>query len=94
VPTLRQTIESASLPFLQRLGAVPRAVPFLLVLGLMVAGILVPGWGWLFLLPVLVFLVWTLYLGWPALDGGARLGRVAVVLMAVAITVTQALPRS
>jgi hypothetical protein len=93
VPTLRQTIESASLPLLQRIGAVPRAVPFLLVLGLMVAGVLVPGWGWLFLLPVLLFLVWTLYLGWPALDSGARLGRVAVVLIAVAVTVTQALPR-
>ena len=94
MPTLRQTIESASLPAVQRLGAAPRAVPFLVVLGLMVAGILVPGWGWLFLVPVVLFLVWTLYLGWPALDSGARLGRAAVVLMAVAITVTQALPRT
>ena len=94
MPTLRQNIESASLPAVQRLGAVPRAVPFLVILGLMVAGILVPGWGWLFLVPVVLFLIWTLYLGWPALDSGARLGRVAVVLMAVAITVTQALPRT
>jgi hypothetical protein len=93
VPTLRQTIESASLPALTRLGTVPRAVPFLVVLALMVAGVLIPGWGWLLLLPVLLFLVWTLYLGWPALDRGARVGRVAVVLMAVAITVTQAAPR-
>lgn len=94
MPTLRQTIESASLPAVKRLGEVPRAVPFLLVLGLMVAGILVDGWGWLFLIPVVLFLLWTLYLGWPALDNGARLGRVAVVLMAIAITVTQALPRT
>jgi hypothetical protein len=93
VPTLRQSIETASLPALRRLGALPRAVPFLLVLGLMVAGILVPGWGWLFLLPVVAFLVWTLYLGWPALEPSARLGRIAVVLMAVAIAVTQAVPR-
>lgn len=92
--TLRQSIESASLPVLRRLNDLPRAVPFLVVLGLMVAGVLVPGWGWLLLLPVVAFLAWTLYLGWPALETTARLGRLAVVLMAVAITITQAVPRS
>jgi hypothetical protein len=92
--TTRQRIESASLPALQRLNALPRAVPFLVVLALMVGGVVLPGLGWLLLVPVVLFLVWTLYLGWPALDGGARAGRATVVLMALAITIVQAVPRS
>jgi hypothetical protein len=54
----------------------------------------VPGWGWLFLVVVVAFLAWTLYLAWPALDSTARAGRVAVLLIAIAITITQALPRT
>nr|WP_240977267.1 DUF6703 family protein [Knoellia sp. DB2414S] len=71
----------------------PRAVPFLIVLALMVGGILLPAPGWLLLVPVVLFLTWTLYLGWPALDMGARMGRITVVLIAIAITLTQAFPR-
>jgi hypothetical protein len=93
VPSLRERVADASLPVINALNRMPRAVPFLLVLGLMVAGLFVPGWGWLFLLVVVAFLGWTLYLAWPALDRTARLGRFAVLLLAVAITVTQAVPR-
>lgn len=94
MPSLRERLTSASLPVVETLNRVPRAVPFLAVLALMVAGVFVPGWGWVFLLVVVMFLAWTLYLAWPALDAGARAGRVAVLLIAVAITVTQALPRT
>jgi hypothetical protein len=93
VPSLRERVADASLPVITALNRVPRAVPFLAVLALMVAGIFVPGWGWVFLVVVVAFLAWTLYLAWPALDSGARAGRVAVLLLAVAITVTQAVPR-
>lgn len=91
--SLRENIEAASLPAVNALNRLPRAVPFLLILGFMLAGVFVPGWGWLFLLVVLAFLVWTLFLSWPTLDRNARLGRTAVVLLALAITVTQAVPR-
>ena len=94
MPPLRHRVADASLPVLNTLNRMPRAVPFLAVLALMVAGIFVPGWGWVFLVPVVLFLAWTLYLAWPALDQGARAGRVAVLLLAVAITITQAVPRS
>jgi hypothetical protein len=94
VSSLRESVTDASLPVVNALNRLPRAVPFLVVLALMVAGIFVPGWGWLFLAVVVAFLAWTLYLAWPALDSGARAGRVAVLLLAVAITVTQAVPRS
>ncbi|NYG08143.1 hypothetical protein BJ986_002630 [Phycicoccus badiiscoriae] len=94
MPSLRERVTEASLPAVNALNRLPRAVPFLVVLALMVAGIFVPGWGWLFLVLVLAFLGWTLYLAWPALDMNGRLGRVAVLLLAVAITITQAVPRT
>lgn len=94
MPTLRENIENASLPTIRRLNDLPRVVPFLVVLALMVGGIVIPGWGWLLLVPVVLFLAWTLYLAWPGLDRGARAGRFTVVLMAVAITLTQAFPRA
>jgi hypothetical protein len=94
VPSLRERVADASLPIVNALSRVPRAVPFVAVLALMLAGIFVPGWGWVFLLVVVAFLAWTLYLAWPALDQGARAGRIAVLLIAVAITITQAVPQT
>ncbi len=92
--SLRESIQRASLPAVERLNALPRFVPFLVILGLMVAGLFVPGWGWVLLLLVTLFLVWTLYLAWPAMDGTQRMMRFTVVLIALAITVTQAFPRA
>jgi hypothetical protein len=94
VSTPRQRIEQASLPALTALSRLPRAVPFLAVLALMVAGILVPTWGWVLLLVVVLFLAWTLYLAWPAIDTTGRLMRGTVIVLALAITITQAFPRS
>ncbi len=92
--SLRHRVEQSSLPVVARLNALPRFVPFLAVLALMVAGVFVPGWGWIFLLLVVLFLLWTLFLSWPVLDGTARLMRGTIVLMALAITIVQAVPRS
>ena len=94
MPSLRESLESASAPLLRTIASLPRAVPFLVVLALMVAGALIPGWGWLLLALVTLFLVWLLVLGWPRLTSQERLMRVAVVALAVAITITQAFPRS
>ncbi|MEO5982625.1 MAG: DUF6703 family protein [Pedococcus sp.] len=91
---LRESIQRASLPAVERLNALPRFVPFLVILGLMVAGLFVPGWGWVLVLLVALFLLWTLYLAWPAMDATQRLMRITIVLIAVAITLTQAFPRS
>jgi hypothetical protein len=92
--SFRTSVERASLPVLTRLSRLPRAVPFLLVLLLLVGGILVPGWGWVLTALVALFLAWMLFLGWPRLTGVERLMRVAVILLAVAIAITQAVPRS
>ncbi len=91
--TLRESIERASLPALTWLSGLPRAVPFLLVLGLAVAGILLPAPGWLLIALVALLLGWILYLAWPRLGSSERLLRIAVVAMLVAITLTQAFPR-
>lgn len=94
VSSFRESLERASLPLLNRLSRLPRAVPFLLVLALLVGGILIPGWGWVLTALVALFLLWMLVLGWPRLSGVERLMRVAVVFMALAIAVSQAIPRT
>ena len=93
MPSLRESLENASAPLLRTIAALPRVVPFLVVLALMVAGALIPGWGWVLVAVVTLFLAWLLVLGWPRLTSPERLMRVAVVALAAAITVTQALPR-
>jgi hypothetical protein len=93
VSTPRERVQNASLPAITWLNRLPRALPFLGILALMVAGVLVPGWGWFLILLVVLFLGWTLYLSWPALDPTNRLMRLTVILLALAITVTQAVPR-
>jgi len=92
--SFRASVERASLPVLTRLSSLPRIIPFLVVLALLVGGILIPGWGWVLTALVALILAWMLFLGWPRLTGVERLMRAAVLLLAVAITVTQAVPRS
>ncbi len=92
--TLRESFERASLPAITWLSGLPRFVPFLLVLGLLVAGIFVPGWGWVLIGLATLVLLWILALAWPRLTTSERLMRVAVVVMLGAVTVTQAFPRT
>lgn len=91
---LRTRIEQASLPLLLRLSRLPRAVPFLVLLvGLLLA--LVVGGPVAVVLSALVVLVvaWLMYLGWPRLGASERFGRLAVLLVAVALFLTQLFPR-
>ncbi|HEX5524724.1 MAG TPA: DUF6703 family protein [Pedococcus sp.] len=93
VSSFRESLERASLPLVERLSRLPRAFPFLIVLALLVGGILIPGWGWVLTGLVALFLAWVLVLGWPRLKPVERLMRIAVLFMAVAIAVAQAVPR-
>lgn len=92
VSSLRESIEQASLGAVTALARLPRLVPFLGVLVLMVAGIAVPGWGWVFLAVVTVFLAWLLYLGWPRISTSERLMRVAATVLVGGITLVRAFP--
>jgi len=94
VSSLRESFERASLPALTYLSSLPRIVPFLVVVGLTLAGVLIPSWGWVLVAVVVLLLTWILLLAWPRLTAAERLMRVAVVALMVAVTVTQAVPRA
>lgn len=92
--TLRESIERSSLPLLTRLSTLPRVVPFLSMLILLVVGALVAGPVGFVLVGIgALFVAWLLYLSWPRLTSSERLMRVAVVLLAVALAVVQLFPR-
>ena len=93
VSTLRESFERASLRPLTFLSGLPRFVPFLGILVLTLAGILLPSPGWLLLVVVILLLLWILALAWPRLSAAERLMRVAVVGIMVAVLVTQLAPR-
>jgi hypothetical protein len=93
VSTLRESFERASLPALTFLSGLPRAVPFLAILGLVVLGLFVP-WGWVLIAFVVLVLTWIALLAWPRLTTAERLMRVAVIVLMAAIAITQAVPRT
>ncbi len=91
--SLRESFERASLPALTYISSLPRFVPFLAILGLIIAGLLIPGWGWVLIVLVVLLLAWIGALAWPRLSMPERMMRVAVVVMMAAIAITQAVPR-
>ncbi len=92
--TLRESFERASLPAVRYLSGLPRFVPFLAILALIVAGIFLPSPGWVLIAVATLVLLWILALAWPRLSVPEKLLRLAVIAMLVAIVVTQAFPRS
>ena len=93
VPTLRESFERISLPALTYLNGLPRFVPFLGILVLTFAGILLPSPAWLLLVVVILVLAWILALAWPRLSAPEKLMRVAVIAIMVAVLVTQVAQR-
>lgn len=91
---MRESIEQASLPAIKAISSWPKWLPFLLILGLMVAGVFIPTYGWILIAVVAVFLTWLLYLSWPRLTGAEKLMRFAVIAIVVVAAVTRANPRT
>jgi hypothetical protein len=86
-------VERVSEPALVRLSHLPRALPFVAMLALIVAGLLAGGIPGCALIVVgVLFLVWLLYLGWPVFNGSERLMRLAVVALGLALAVIQLFP--
>jgi hypothetical protein len=86
--TLRSSVERASLPVMTKLSSLPRAVPFLLLLALLVGGFLIKGMvGFVLMGLGAAFVGWILYLSWPRLNATERMMRSAVLLLAVALAV-------
>jgi hypothetical protein len=91
---LRRSVERASRPALIRLSRLPRMVPFLVMLALIVVGLLVAGVvGFVLITLGVLFLVWLLFLGWPALSSSERLMRLAVIVLGGALAVIQLFPQ-
>ncbi|NMM24486.1 MAG: hypothetical protein HHJ11_13535 [Phycicoccus sp.] len=92
--TLRPSIERASLPLVTKLTSLPRAVPFLLLLALLVAGVMIAGpVGFILMSVGAVFVGWILYLSWPRLTSSERIMRSAVLLLAAVLAITLLFPR-
>ena len=92
--TLRPSVERASLPLITKISSLPKALPFLLMLALLVAGVLIGGpAGFVLMGLAALFVGWVLYLSWPRLTGSERIMRFAVLLLAVAMAVVQLFPR-
>ena len=92
---MRPSIERASLPLITRLSSLPRAVPFLLVLALLIGGALTEGRvGFVLMGLAALFVGWILYLSWPRLTGSERIMRFAVVLLAVVMAITRLFPQN
>ena len=89
----RSRVEHAAYPVLDRLERLPRAVPFLTVLLLIVLGIFVPRWGFLATALVALAVAFLVYYTWPRLTLPERLMRLAVLVLITAVAIVQALPR-
>ena len=89
----RSRVEHAAYPVLDRLERLPRVLPFLAVIALIVVGIFVPRWGFLASALVALGVAFLVYYTWPRLTLPERLMRCAVLVLIVAVTVVQAVPR-
>lgn len=82
VPSWRRRLELRLGPALVLLARLPRVVPFLLVLALLVGGLLLGGpVGGALLLVLTALLALLLLLAWPALPAQGRLLRSAVTVL-------------
>ena len=88
----RSRVEHAAYPVLERLERLPRVVPFLGVLALIVVGIFVPRWGFLATALVALIVAFLIYYTWPRLTLPERLMRCAVLALITAVAVVQAVP--
>ncbi len=90
---LRSRVEHAAYPVLDRLNRLPRALPFLAALALLVVGIVVPRWGFLATALVALVVAALVYLTWPRLSLPEKSMRLAVLALVVAVAVVQAVPK-
>lgn len=77
------------------LSRLPRLLPSLILLILLVAGVFISGpIGFVLMGLAALFVAWVLYLSWPRLNTTERVMRLAVLLLVVAMAVIQLFPRS
>ncbi|MCU1600368.1 MAG: hypothetical protein JWO22_1077 [Frankiales bacterium] len=88
--SLRRTLELRAGPALVVLARLPRWVPFVLVLGCVVGGLLLHGVAAAVLLGVVLALLGLqLFFAWPALDPAGRVLRTVVLGLIVGAAVSR-----
>lgn len=76
----RREVERRSAIMVLFLRGLPKALPALVVLGVVAGGLALPGVAGMVCLALsALVLTWLVYLSWPALSGPGRLIRVAVI---------------
>ena len=87
----RQVAERRSALPLAYLHHLPTWAPPVLLAALLVAGLVLRGWGGaVALCAVAAFLAWLAYVSWPVLAGRGRLGRVAAIACLLGVAALQA----
>ncbi|AKT52146.1 hypothetical protein ADJ73_14250 [Arsenicicoccus sp. oral taxon 190] len=91
---MRDSVERASTPAVTALAGLPTWATTIVWLALLVLAALVgPPVGWVLLAAAILFVAWLLYLVWPYASTNAKLMRVAVLLVGVAVVLVRLLPR-
>ena len=90
--SLRSRIEHSSVPIVDRINALPRAVPFVVVLVVMVSAVVLGRWGAISIAVVAVFVAWLLFLTWPRLTAPEKMLRLAVLAIVAVAAVVRAFP--
>lgn len=91
--SFRSRLEHASVPWVERLNAVPRPVGLGVLVVLLAVGVLAPRpWGGIAFLLVAAFVAWLLFLTWQRLTMPERLMRTAVLVLAVAVAIVRIVP--
>jgi hypothetical protein len=95
VHSLRSRIEHASAPWADRLNTLPRPVAVGALVVVLAVGVFAPSpWSGLAFLLVTLFVGWLLFLTWQRLTLPERVMRLAVLALALAVTVVELFPRS
>lgn len=85
----RSRVEHRSVPLIERLNDLPRAIPFVVILALFIGAAAMGPLGWVPLAVVAVFVAWLLFLTWPRLTAPERALRGTVLLMVVVAAIVR-----
>jgi hypothetical protein len=92
--SFRSRVEHASAPLVERMNAVPRAVGLVVLVIVLAIGMFAPSpWSGVAFLLVSAFVAWLLFLTWQRLTLPERLLRMAVLALALAVTIVELAPR-
>ena len=91
----RSRVEHASYPLMERINGLPRVASLLGLLAVLAVGVFAPRpWGGVAFVGVALFVGWLLFLTWPRLTMPERMMRLAVLVLALAVTVVRTVPGS